>query len=293
MDLNLLVVLDAVLEEASVSRAAQRLNMSVPAVSRALGRLRAMLGDPLMVRSGRGLQPTATAVDLKPRVRALIDQARALTGGGPARAARTFTIIAPADVIAVAGAALLARVAADAPGTQLRLLGAGRAADEAGAVRDGLADAAIAINAAKHADLHSQGLVREPLTIAVRAGHDLAAGPVTLARLAAWPHVLTSGNGRLHTALDAALAEAGHARAVACTVPDFGCALHLAAASDLVAIAPLALVTRLQAVGLATADFPLPRKSLRVSLLWHPRHHHDPAHQRLRAHIAALALARR
>ena len=83
MDLNLLVVLDVLLEEESVSRAAERLNMSVPAVSRALGRLRAALGDPLLVRSGRGLRPTATAVDLKPRVRALIDQARALTGAGP------------------------------------------------------------------------------------------------------------------------------------------------------------------------------------------------------------------
>src|ERR1700723_1811702 len=75
MDLNLLVVLDVLLEEESVSRAAERLNMSVPAVSRALGRLRTALGDPLLVRSGRGLRPTATAVDLKPRGRALIDQA--------------------------------------------------------------------------------------------------------------------------------------------------------------------------------------------------------------------------
>jgi DNA-binding transcriptional LysR family regulator len=143
MDLNLLVVLDAVLQEQSVSRSAGQLNLSVPAVSRALGRLQAELGDPLMVRSGRGLEPTAVAVDLKPRVRALISQARALAGaddsaGAPAR---TFTIMAPADIIASAGAALADRMAADTPGTQLRLIGTDRDTDEADAVRDGVADA--------------------------------------------------------------------------------------------------------------------------------------------------------
>ena len=183
LDLNLLVVLDVMLEEGSVSRAASRLNMSVPAVSRALGRLRVALGDPLMVRSGRGLQPTATALDLKPRVRALIDQARdaarhrhrRLRTPSPA----AFTMLAPADTIASSGALLLARIAAEAPGVRLRLLAHRPDSDEAEAVRDGTADLMISVNAAKHADLHAQGLVREPLTAVVRAGHDLANGPVT------------------------------------------------------------------------------------------------------------------
>ena len=290
MDLNLLVVLDVLLEEESVSRAAERLNMSVPAVSRALGRLRTALGDPLLVRSGRGLRPTATAVDLKPRVRALIDQARALTRSDTVSEARTFTIMAPADVIAAAGAGLLARIAADEPTARLRLMSTDHAADEAEAVREGIADAVVSVNAAKHAGLQSLGLVRVPLTAVVRTGHELATGPVTPERFARWPHVMTSRNGRLRSAADTALASLGHPRTVACSVPDFGTALRLAAASDLVAIAPASLVTQPQAgPGLVPISAPLTLRPLRVSLLWHPRQHHDPAHQWLRSHIAATA----
>jgi DNA-binding transcriptional LysR family regulator len=290
MDLNLLVVLDVLLEEESVSRAAERLNMSVPAVSRALGRLRAALDDPLLARSGRVLRPTATAVDIKPQVRALIEQARALTRADTASGTRTFTIMAPADVIATAGAALLDRLAADNPKTRLRLTSTDHATDEAEAVRNGTADAAISVNAAKHADLHSHGLLRAPLTAVVRTGHDLATGAVTPERFAAWPHVMTSRHGRLRSATDTALASLGHPRTVACSVPDFGTALQLASTSDLVAIAPAALVPPLHpALGLTPINAPLTLRPLRVSLLWHPRQHQEPAHQRLRSHITELA----
>jgi DNA-binding transcriptional LysR family regulator len=293
LDLNLLVVLDVVLEEGSVSRAASRLNMSVPAVSRALGRLRVALGDPLMVRSGRGLQPTATALDLKPRVRALVDQARTLLDTGtatPHAFARAFTVLAPPDTIASSGALLLERVAAEAPGVELRFLAAGPTAAEPEAVRDGTADLTVSVNAGKHADLHAQGLVREPLTAVVRAGHDLAEGPVTSPRFAAWPHVMTSRRGRLASSLDPALAELGHPRTVACCVPDFLTSLHLAGTTDLVAIAPVRLVAQFgTALGVIPIESPVPLRQLRVSQLWHPRHHHDPAHQWLRRHVAETA----
>jgi DNA-binding transcriptional LysR family regulator len=290
MDLNLLVILDVLLEEESVSRAAERLNMSVPAVSRALGRLRTALDDPLLVRSGRGLRPTAAAVDLKPRVRALIAQARALTRAGTASGIRTFTIMAPGDVIATAGAVLLDRIAGAAPRTRLRLMSTDHASDEAETVREGIADAAISVNAARHADLHSLGLVRAALTAVVRTGHDLATGAVTPERFAAWPHVMTSRHGRLRSATDTAMASLGHPRTVACSVPDFRTALHLASTSDLVAIAPASLVTRLHAaLGLTEITAPLALRPLRVSLLWHPRQHQDPAHQWLRSQITALA----
>lgn len=294
LDLNLLIVLDVVLEEGSVSRAAPRLNMSVPAVSRALGRLRVTLGDPLMVRSGRGLQPTATALDLKPRVRALVDQARALLDTDavtPRAFARTFTVLAPSEAIASTGARLLDRITAQAPGVRLRFRTAGPAAEEAEAVRDGTADLAISVNAGKHADLHAQGLVREPLTAAVRVGHDLAAGPVTAPRFAAWPHVMTSRRGRLAAALDTTLSDLGQPRTVACCVPDFLTGLQLASTTDLVAIAPARLVARFGAgLGVIAIEAPVPLRPLRVSQLWHPRHHHDPAHQWLRGHVAATAV---
>jgi DNA-binding transcriptional LysR family regulator len=293
LDLNLLVVLDVVLEEGSVSRAASRLNMSVPAVSRALGRLRATLGDPLMVRSGRGLQPTATALDLKPRVRALVGQAHALLDAGtagPHALNRTFTVLAPPEAIASAGALLLDRISTQAPGVKLRFLPAGPGTDEAEAVRGGTADLAVSVNAGKHADLHAKGLVREPLTAVVRVGHDLAAGHVTLRAFTAWPHVLTSRQGRLASSLDTTLAELGHPRTVTCCVPDFLAGLHLVGTSDLVAIAPARLVARFAtSLGLTQVEAPVPLRQLRVSQLWHPRHHDDPAHQWLRRHVTETA----
>jgi DNA-binding transcriptional LysR family regulator len=286
-------VLDVILEEGSVSRAAQRLNMSVPAVSRALGRLRAALGDPLMVRSGRGLRPTATALDLKPRVRALIDQAHALLDAdtaAPRVSTRTFTVLAPPEAIADAGALLLARVAAEAPGVRLRFLPAGPATDEAEAVRDGTVDLAISVNAGKHADLHAKGLVREPLTAVVRSGHDLATGRVTPLRFTAWPHLMTSRRGRLASSLDSALAELGHPRTVTCCVPDFLTGLYLAGATDLVAVAPARLVARFATrLSLTAIEAPVPLRQLRISQLWHPRHHDDPAHQWLRRHVTETA----
>jgi DNA-binding transcriptional LysR family regulator len=143
--------------------------------------------------------------------------------------------------LASAGALLLDQVAAEAPSVKLRFLAVGPATAEAEAVRDGTADLTISVNAGKHADLHAQGLVREPPTAVVRTGHDLATGPVTPPRFAAWPHVMTSRRGRLASSLDAVLAERGHLR------------------------------------------------QLRISQLWHPRHHHDPAHQWLRRHITQTA----
>ncbi|MFE7591016.1 LysR family transcriptional regulator, partial [Kitasatospora sp. NPDC057512] len=288
LDLNLLVILDAVLEEGSVTAAARRLDLSAPAVSRALGRLRTAFADPLLVRSSRGLKPTAYALALRPRVRALVEDARNLLGpaeeDAPAAWRRSFTVLAPEDLIGSFGTDLLTLVRAEAPGVQLRLLGGGRAADEGAAVREGAADVAIGVNASKEADLRSEGLVREPLLGVVRAGHPLSSGEVTTARFAAWDHVVVSRHGRLRTVVDRLLEAEGARRTVAASVPGFTAALRLIAAGDLVGIAPAALAGRL-ADSLELVAFPVPLevKPLRVSMLWHPRHDDDPSHRWLRA----------
>ncbi|MFE4356381.1 LysR family transcriptional regulator [Kitasatospora sp. NPDC056800] len=294
LDLNLLVILDAVLEEGSVTGAARRLDLSAPAVSRALGRLRTAFGDPLLVRSSRGLKPTAHALALRPRVRALVEDARNLLGpaeeDAPAAWCRSFTVLAPEDLIGCFGTDLLALVRAEAPGVQLRFLGEGRAADEGAAVREGTADVAIAVNASREADLRSEGLVREPLLGVVRAGHPLSSGEVTAARFAAWEHVVVSRHGRLRTAVDRLLEAEGVRRTVAASVPGFATALRLVAAGDLVGIVPAALAGRLaDPLELVTFPVPLDVKPLRVSMLWHPRHDDDPAHRWLRARVREAA----
>ncbi|MFJ9608366.1 LysR family transcriptional regulator [Kitasatospora sp. NPDC101176] len=290
LDLNLLVVLDALLEEGSVTRAAQRLNLSVPATSRALGRLRRALQDPLLVRSGRGLRPTAAAVDLRPRLRLWLEQAEELLDRQARPLERGLTVLAPQDLIVTRSADLLTRLAATAPAAELRLLATDGGRDGAEAVRDGTADLAVVVNAAKYPDLRSLGLVRAGLTAAVRAGHPLTRGELTPERFAAAGHVLVSRSGRPDDAADRELREAGHPRTVRCVVPGFLAALHLVGRTDLVTVAPDALVRELaDTAGVVPVPAPLRLRPLRVTLLWHPRRDQDPLLRLLRDTLTELA----
>src|SRR5215218_9451897 len=125
-DLNLLVTLDVLLAEGSVARAARRLRLSPSAMSRALARLRAVTGDPLLVRAGRGLVPSPRALELRERVGQLVHDAEAVLRPADAlqlgRLCRTFTLRTSEGFVENFGARLLARVSAEAPGVRLRFL---------------------------------------------------------------------------------------------------------------------------------------------------------------------------
>ncbi|MVU78289.1 LysR family transcriptional regulator [Nocardia sp. ET3-3] len=291
LDLNLLVVLDAVLEEGSVTAAARQLNLSVPAVSRALGRLRTSFDDPLLVRTRRGMEPTAQAIALRPRVRALVAAAEGiLEPREPDALSRPFTVLAPHDLIAAYGTQLITRLREQNPAAQVRFLADSRGTAADAELREGTADVAIVVNASAHNDLRAEGLMRVPYTVAVRTGHPLTSEPVTPPRLAAFPHVVVSRRGRLRTATDRLLENHGLHRETAATTPDFTTALHLTADTDLLTIAPTPLARTLATpLGLTLHPLPLPLKPLRVSLLWHPRRDTDPAHKLLRTHILELA----
>ncbi|MFI1916410.1 LysR family transcriptional regulator [Nocardia sp. NPDC020380] len=291
LDLNLLVVLDAVLEEGSVTGAARQLNLSVPAVSRALGRLRSAFDDPLLLRTSRGMEPTAQAVALRPRIRALVAAAQdLLEPAEPDTLSRTFTVLASQDLIAGYGTDLLTLLRKENPAVQVRFLADGRATAVDAELRDGSADVAISVNPSMYTDLRSEGLTRTPYTAVVRIGHPLTSGEVTPARFAAFEHVVVSRRGRLRTAADRFLEQQELQRQVVTAAPDFTTALRLVADGDLVGIVPELLARGLAApLGLALCPVPLPLKPLRVTLLWHPRRDHDAAHSLLRARIQDLA----
>lgn len=126
LDLNLLVALDALLEEGSVTGAAARLHVSAPAMSRTLGRIRTVLRDPVLVRAGRELVPTPRAVELRPRVRALVHQAHALLVPepvtDPARLTREFTVQAGEMLLPGLAPRLVRAVVDQAPGVTLRFM---------------------------------------------------------------------------------------------------------------------------------------------------------------------------
>ncbi|GKQ99568.1 LysR family transcriptional regulator [Aeromonas hydrophila] len=286
-DLNLLITLDALLDEGSVAGAARRLGLSPSAMSRALARLRETTGDPLLVRAGRGLVPTPRALLLREQVGRLVQEAeevlRPRLEVDPARLERTFTLRASEGLVELFGAALLSRLAAEAPGVRLHFLA--KPDKESGPLRSGELDFETGVISATTApELRTQALFQDHFVAVLRPGHPLCDGPLTASRYAEARHVLVSRRGQPHSPVDEALTKLGLTRPVATLVPGFATALALVRGSDLVATVPehhcAALLSDLVARPL---PFTLP--GIRVALLWHPRLDADPAHRWLRTLI--------
>ncbi|WP_411907007.1 LysR family transcriptional regulator [Rhizobium mayense] len=283
-DLNLLIALDVLLTEGSVAAAAKKLNLSAPAMSRTLGRIRVLLGDPVLVRSGRGLTPTLRVEALRERLRLLAEDAQAIIHTERdldlARLETTFTIHANDGFVETFGVSLIARVTKAAPGVRLRFKQKAEGDDMA--LRAGRADLEIGVTSQPLPELRVQALFEDRFIGAVREGHPLLEGMITAERFAAFGHVSASRRGREHGPIDDALAAKGLRRRVAAIVPGFSAALAFARGSDLVASVP-ERETRLGRHGLATFPLPVRTTTVTVSQFWHPRLDADPAHQWLRS----------
>jgi DNA-binding transcriptional LysR family regulator len=284
-DLNLLFVLDVLLAEGSVARAAHRLRLSPSAMSRALARLRRTTGDPLLVRAGRGLAATPRALALRERVAGLVHDAEAVLSPAESldldRLGRTFTLRTSEGFVENFGLALLARIGMEAPGVRLHFLpkpdGGGQS------LADGPLDLETGvIGKATSADLRTQLLFRDRSVGVVRAGHRLARGRITPARYAAGEHVADYRHGRGAAPVDTALRKLGLSRRVVTIVGGFSTALALARASDMIATVPERHTGNLRE-GLFSFALPVPTPEIGISMIWHPRLDADPAHRWLRA----------
>lgn len=283
-DLNLLVVLDVLLAEGSVVGAARRLRLSPSAMSRALARLRETLGDPLLVRAGRGLVPTPRALELRGRVSQVVQSAEAVLRPAESldlrRLVRSFTLRTADGFVESFGPALIARVFAEAPGVQLRFVP--KPDKESTSLRDGSVDLETGvIDPNTGPELRSQALFRDRFIGVVRSGHALSRGKVTPKRYAAGRHVVFSRRGIAKGHIDETLATLGLAREVVTIVEGFATALALARASDLIATVPERHTERLRG-GMFSFALPFAPPAFTVSLLWHPRLEADLAHRWLR-----------
>jgi DNA-binding transcriptional LysR family regulator len=295
LDLNLLRVFDALLQDGSVTAAAERLHLSIPATSRALGRLRRATGDPILVRAGRGLVPTPFALRVASRVRSLLDEADALVSGADreidaAELERTFTIRINDGVAATLATAAVEAIAATAPGVVLRFVAEGSESVEA--LRDGSIDLDIGVGEVTAPDLRAASLYRERLVGIVRADSPLGRHRrPTLAQLCRHPHVSASRRGRARGPLDDALEAAGLQRRVAAVVPSFALAALLVAAGPLVGLVPARFAEQHgPALGLRAFRVPAPLPEMDVRIFWHARLDADPAQRWLRDTLrAALA----
>ena len=293
-DLNLLRTLDALLVAGSVTGAAERLHLSVPATSHALARLRELTGDPLLVRAGRRLVPTPRAMALREPVTQWLAQAAALLlqpqGDDLASIERSFVVRAPDGFAIAFGAALGAALAADMPRAQLRFVT--ETQDDEGALRDGRVDLDIGTVRPREPEIEVVDLFPQALIAVVRAGHPFAARPATARRYAAQAHVDVQRRAGTPSAVDDALATLGLARRVVLTVAHASAAPVVASRGDLVATLTERLA-RAMAPGLGLVAVPLPflPRGETVVMAWHPRHAADPAHGWLRRQVPAAIAA--
>ena len=284
-DLNLLVTLDVLLTEGSVVGAARRLRLSPSAMSRALARLRDAVGDPLLVRAGRGLVRTPRADDLREPVSRLLQEAGGLLRPAEAldlpRLSRSFTLRTTEGFVESFGPQLIARVSREAPGVQLRFV---PKADKSSALlRDGVVDLETGVVSEETGpELRTQALFRDCYIGVVRAGHGLAKGKLTAARYAAGRHVVFSRYGDKHGPIDETLATLKLTREVVTIVGGFATALALARSSELIASVPARHTATLRA-GMFSFALPFPAPEITVSMLWHPRLDADQSHRWLRS----------
>lgn len=276
VDLNLLTVLEALLDEAHVTRAAERLGMSQPAVSNALERCRKLFDDPLLVRGPGRMRLTARAEQLQqPLRKVLADVAGmvSLTPTGLAELQQTVRIVMPdfpADLIV---SDLYQALQRTAPGLRLVIYPWTGSQDALDALARGQVEVVVAVVAAVGASLRKQAL-RDTRHAVVMRRHHPAAKHFDLEAFLAHPHVQVSGNGDSDGAVDQALARLGRSRRVGVVVPTFQMVPSLVAKSDLIAVLPARCVSEGNP-DLVIFEPPLTVEMAPISLVWHSRHDKD------------------
>ncbi|WID95874.1 LysR family transcriptional regulator [Bosea vestrisii] len=286
VDLNLLVVLDALLDEAHVSRAAERVGLSQPAASSALERCRHLFGDPLLLRGGGRMRLTAKAQALQQPVRDILAQVTALLDAPEpdlmslVQTVRVMTAELPPELVT---GRVYEQLMQTAPGLTLAILPWQGAQATLEALAQGRADLAISVFPAIDADFTRSELLRERYVVAMRKDHPAQAG-FDLDRWLAFPHVLISGRGETHGPLDEALARLGRKRHIGLVVPSFLSVPPLLLSSDLIALLPSRTLPPEDADRFATFEPPVAVEGFPLHLAWHRRSEGDLAVQ----HVARL-----
>ncbi|WP_300712177.1 LysR family transcriptional regulator [Limnohabitans sp.] len=293
LDLNLLLVFHHLLREKRVSAVATVLGMSQPAVSSALGRLRASLGDELFLRTQRGMEPTPYALQLAEPVAAALDglqQALNVRASfDHATSERRFTL-AMTDVGEMYFLpVLMDALAHAAPGVTLNVV-AVTSASLKDDMASGRTDLALGLLPQLQAGFFQQSLFRQPYVCLMREGHPLASkDDLTLPDFAAASHVRVIAAGTGHGRVDEALERQGLQRRIRLTVPHYVALGDVLGHSDLIATVPERFAQRVTGPFTLTArPLPLAVDGSVIHQFWHAHLHKDPGHQWLRGQLTQL-----
>jgi DNA-binding transcriptional LysR family regulator len=292
-DLNLLPVFLALMEERSVTRAAERLGITQPALSNALTRLRALLQDPLFIRERYGMQPTPKALELAPVLSAALASLDDVILGqqafDPARATQLITIAPNSYVEFVLVPAIVARLRERAPGISLRLTPYGADLADTGVI-SGSTALVIGRITDPPDNLIVQHLMDDGLACIVRADHPQVGEKITRRQFEQMKHVNMLPPGRLRVGLFLKLQSQGLKREVAVSVTHFLAIPEVVAVTDYCATLPKLICRRLtQDPRLKILPAPVDLGTFPVQMAWHVRYRQDPAHRWLRGVIAEVA----
>jgi DNA-binding transcriptional LysR family regulator len=264
-------------------------------MSRSLTRIRHVFKDPILVRAGRGLVRSPRAEQLRPQVRALLEQSQALLQPERLQAAqleRTFRIRATEAIPSTFAAALLAKIHKTAPRVRLTFVPEGE--ERSDDLREGRIDLDVGVVGTDGPEIKAQSLSRDRVVGVVRKGHPLLRGKIDARRFASYLHISSSRRGRAHGPIDTALAAMDLKREVSLVVPSHSAALLIAAGSDMIATVGASLAQHAISIGATIETFELPIKTppVTISQAWHPRFDADPAHRWLRQQIRDVFSAR-
>jgi DNA-binding transcriptional LysR family regulator len=286
IDLNLLVVFKHLLAERSVSRVAQVLDLSQPAVSNALARLRKLLGDELFLRTPSGMEPTPFAEQLAESVTYGLGMIHGALNQranfDPATSKRTF-VMGMTDVGEIYFLPrLMERLKRDAPGVTVSTV-RNTAVNLRDEMEAGKVDLAIGLLPQLKAGFFQRRLFKQRYVCLLREGHKLAKRKMSLAEFSASEHLLVVAEGTGHGKVDEVLKRSGVERKVTLTVPHFVAVGHILQATDLVATVPERLAGRMTGpFGLVSVPHPATLPEVAINLFWHAKYHKAPANQWLR-----------
>ncbi len=291
-DLQLLGLL---LQEGSVTRVAERTGQAQPAVSRKLQRLREVLGDPLLVRSGARLVPTDRAALLREPLGEILSQAARLGAGSdfdPATTERSFVIASADSLVPTFLPSVIARVTAAGARIACHVRPIDPSFDVAQALDNGQIDLVISNEPRPREDLRTAALYQDEVVCMMRAGHPFAQERrLTLARYLRLRHLVPHASAQPRTGpIDGELAKTGYQRHIAATVPEFNLVPYVLTRSDLVFTTARRFAEHYAAtMPIVTMRAPGEIPPMRFYQLWHERSHASPANRWLREQVAEIA----
>ena len=295
IDLNLLVAFDAILKERNITLAAQRIGLSQPAMSSALGRLRRTFNDALFVRTSRGMEPTPYAQLLAPPIQRacelIADSLQIGAAFQPDTATRTFSLYMTDIGEAVFLPRLIGALALRAPGVKVRVLRVpARGAPEA--MASGEVDIAVGLFPDLKAGFFQQRLYRDEFVCVLRADHPCVSTPLTVKTFAEMNHAAVESAGTGHEAAVArAVARHRLHRRVALTIPHFMALPAIIAQTDLIVTVPRRLAQTFASFPNVTLmEAPIRIPSFDIKQHWHKRYHHDDANKWMRRLLGDLFL---